>query len=151
MHFCIHSLKVIRHFCRPKFWSCVILIISNKMITKNFSGSENVGNWFLAPQDLNHTNYYCLMTVALSIAAPIITSGLGPAAQYGVNALNRSYCSSVLITHLLTNFFRVEKNVLYIIICHYFTKSQFLTFSLPEKHLIIIFFRMTTDSHSFNI
>ena len=73
---------------------------------------------------LNHTNYYCLMTVALSIAAPIITSGLGPAAQYGVNALNGSYC----------RFFRVEKNVVDTIICHYLTqKSQFLTFSLPEK------------------
>ena len=28
------------------------------------------------------------MTVALSIVTPIITSGLGPAAPYGVNALN---------------------------------------------------------------
>ena len=77
------------------------------MITKNFSGSENVRNWFLAPQP--YTNYYCLMKVALSIAAPIITSGLGPAAQYGVNALNRSYCSIVLITHLLTIFFESKK------------------------------------------
>ena len=51
------------------------------------------------------------MTVARSISAPIITSGLGPAAQYGVNALNRSYCSIVLITHLL-----LEKNVVDIII-----------------------------------
>ena len=30
--------------------------------------------------------------VALSIVTPIITSGLGPAAQYEVNALNQSYC-----------------------------------------------------------
>ena len=44
------TLKVIRPFCRPKFWSCVNLIISNRMITKNFSGSEKVRNWFLAPQ-----------------------------------------------------------------------------------------------------
>ena len=32
-------------------------------------------------------HYYRQMTVALSIVTPIITSGLGPAAQYGVNAL----------------------------------------------------------------
>ena len=56
------------------------------MITKNFSGSEKVRNWFLAPQLTNYSN--CLMTVALSIVTPIITSGLGPATPYGVNALN---------------------------------------------------------------
>ena len=91
------------------------------------------------------------MMVALSIVTPIITSGLGPAAQYGVNALNRSYCSTVHITHLLYKFFRVEKNIVDINICHYLAKSQFLTFSLPEKFLIIIFFRRITDPHSFKI
>ena len=39
--------------------------------------------------------------VALSIVTPIITSGLGPAAQYGVYALNRSYCSIVWDDHTL--------------------------------------------------
>ena len=91
------------------------------------------------------------MTVALSIVTPVITSGLGPATQYGVNALNRSYCSIVHITHLLTNFFESKKNVVDIISCHYLTKRQFLTFSLPEKFLIIIFFKMTTDPLSFKI
>ena len=38
-------------------------------------------------QLLNHAYYYCLMAVTLSIVTPIITSGLGPAAQHGVNAL----------------------------------------------------------------
>ena len=56
------------------------------MITRNFSGSEKVRDWFLALQHYS----LLLMTVALSIVTPIINSGLGPAAQYGVNAVNRS-------------------------------------------------------------
>ena len=39
---------------QAKFWSCVNLNISNRMITKNFSGSEKVRNWFLAPQLTNY-------------------------------------------------------------------------------------------------
>ena len=39
--------------------------------------------------------------VALSIVTPIITSGLGPAAQYGENALNQSYCRIVQDDHKL--------------------------------------------------
>ena len=92
------------------------------------------------------------MMVALSIITPVITSELGPATQYGVTALNRSYCSIVHNHYALAHkFFRVKKNVVDIIICHYLTKSPFLTFSLPEKFLIIIFFKMTTDPHSFKI
>ena len=82
----ISPLKVLRPFCRPKFWSCVNLIISKRMITKNFSGSEKVRNLLLVTQSYD-THYYCLMTVAIAIVTPNITSGLGPAAQYGVNAL----------------------------------------------------------------
>ena len=77
------SLDVLHPFCRPKFWSCVNIIISNRMITKNFSGSEKVRNCFLALKQ------YSLL---LSNVTPIITSRLGLAAQYGVNALNWSYC-----------------------------------------------------------
>ena len=52
------------------------------------------------------------MTVALSIVTPIITSGLGLATQYGLNAFNWSYCSIVHITHLLTIFFFESKKML---------------------------------------
>ena len=59
-------------------------------------------------------HYYCLMMVALSILTPIITSGLGTAAQYGVNALNGAIAASYgMITHyaFAHECFRVEKNV----------------------------------------
>ena len=95
--------------------------------------------------------HYRSMTVAFSIVTPIITSGLGPATQHGVNALNRSCCSIVRDDHTLricSRYFFVKKNVK-TNICHCLTKSQFLTFSLPEKFLIIILFEMISDSHNF--
>ena len=138
------DLKALRPFCRPKFWSCVNLIISDRMITKNFSGSEKVRNWCFAPQP------YSLLVLLLSndgstfqpTVNPIITSGLGPAAQYRVNALNRSYCSIIRDDHTLRICSQIclSKKKCIINICHYLTKSKFLTFSLPEKFLIIIFF-----------
>ena len=88
-------------------------------------------------------HHFCLMTLALSIVTLIIT-GLGPAAQYGVNALPepellqyRMGWERSHITHLLTHLLESKKIIVFIInICHYLTKSQFLTFSLPEKSLI---------------
>ena len=128
--------------------------MSNRTITENFSGSEKVRNWLLVTQP----HHYCLMTVALSIVTPIITGGLGPAAQYGVNALPEpellQYCigrERSHITHLLTHFFRVEKYIVSINICHYLTKSKFLTFLLPEVFNFIILFEMITESHNFKI
>ena len=44
------ALKVLRPIFRPKFWSCVNLIISKRMITKNFSGREKVRNGLLFTQ-----------------------------------------------------------------------------------------------------
>ena len=38
------TLKVLRPFCRPKFCSCVNLIMSKRMIIKDFSGSEKLRN-----------------------------------------------------------------------------------------------------------
>ena len=78
-----NALNVLRPFCRPTFWSCVNLIISKRMFTKNFSGSEKVRNWLLVTQP------YCLIMVALSIVTPIITSRLSPATQYRVNVVLR--------------------------------------------------------------
>ena len=41
-----------------------------------------VGFW-----PLNHASCCCLVMAALSIVAPVVAGGLGPAAPYGVNAL----------------------------------------------------------------
>ena len=69
------------------------------MIAKNFSGNEKVRN------NLNHlaSQPYSQMMVALYIVTP---NRLGPAAQYGVNALNRSYCHIIRDDHTL----RISKN-----------------------------------------
>ena len=57
------------------------------MITKNFSGSKKGQKLALVTQPHSTILITTVMTVALSIVTPIIISGLGPAAQYGVNAL----------------------------------------------------------------
>ena len=81
--------------------------------TKDFSVSAKVRIGFLS---LNHAHYYCLMTVALFIVTPVITSGLGCTVQSECLALSRAIAVSYgmgKITHYIFahKFVRVEKHI----------------------------------------